>query len=100
MPLSELQKRQLKKRVHHLQPIVILGQHGLTESVVAEIDRALLDHELIKVRVNAADKDERGSLTKQICQTLNAELIQSIGHIIAIYRFSDKLQKQGNSHIL
>lgn len=76
----------LKQRAHSLKPIVIIGSHALSPSVQAEIDHALNDHELIKIRVNANNKDERAKLIHDICTEQKAELIQQIGHTMVIYR--------------
>jgi RNA-binding protein len=86
MPLNSAQKRALRGKAHALKPVVILGNHGLTKPVELEIDRALNDHELIKVRVNAETREARLALTQTICDHCQAELIQTIGHVIIIYR--------------
>lgn len=86
-------KKILKARAHALKPVVITGQNGLTESVINEIDLALEHHELIKVRINANDRVERLAMSAEICERLSAEIIQSIGHIIAIYRRSGRANK-------
>jgi RNA-binding protein len=79
--------RELRSKIHHLKPIVIIGNNGLTESVIQEIDRALNDHELIKIRVSVKDsKEELIKITQEICTKTDATLIQFIGHIIAVYR--------------
>ena len=59
MSLSPSQKRYLRGLCHHLKPVVMVGGKGLSESVLKEIDRALLDHELIKVRVSSEDRDDK-----------------------------------------
>lgn len=79
-------KKALKQKAHSLNPVVITGSAGLTEGVHNEIDVALNAHELIKIRVNAEDRDQRKQMTTVICEHHKAELIQAIGHIIAIYR--------------
>ncbi|WP_434112276.1 ribosome assembly RNA-binding protein YhbY [Methylocaldum sp. GT1TLB] len=79
-------KKFLRAKAHSLKPVVITGQAGITPAVLNEIGLALDHHELIKVRVNAADREERREMTDQICGELGAELIQSIGHIITLYR--------------
>ena len=81
-------KKLLKSRAHALKPVVITGQQGVTPAVLNEIDLALEHHELIKVRVNAADRENRQAMIQDILAASSAELIQSIGHIIAIYRRS------------
>lgn len=76
----------LKRQAHGLKPVVIIGTHGLSDSVHKEINVALEAHELIKIRVNAGSKEERKAMTEQICETQGAKLINSIGHIITIFR--------------
>ncbi len=84
--MNQTIKKHLKQKAHSLSPVVILGGNGLTEGVHGEIEVALQAHELIKIRVNADDREQRKQLTQQICEKHKAELIQAIGHIIAIYR--------------
>lgn len=80
-------KRQaLLKLAHSLRPIIIIGNQGLTEGVLAETDRALFDHELIKVRINAEDKAERMQMRDALVEKLNAECVKTIGHIVVLYR--------------
>ncbi len=86
MPLSDAQRRHLRGLAHHLKPVVIVGQHGLRPTVHEEIDRALDDHELIKVRVGAADREQRHTLIGEITSHNHAELIQCIGHIAVLFR--------------
>lgn len=86
MSLSNQQIRQYKAQAHHLKPIVLLGSQGLTEGVIAEIDRALDDHELIKVKLQAADKTARLQQANDICHQLSADRIQLIGNILILYR--------------
>lgn len=82
-------------KAHTLKPVVITGQHGVTPAVLNEIDLALEHHELIKIRVNAAGREDRQAMVRQICDTSSAELIQAIGHVIAIYRKSPVAKKSG-----
>jgi RNA-binding protein len=89
MSLIESQKRQLRKLAHRLKPLVIVGGNGLSESVVKEIDQTLAHHELIKVRVNAMDREEREAMITAMCKTLKCALIQRIGHIAVIYRAAE-----------
>jgi RNA-binding protein len=86
MPLNKAQKLQLKKRVHHLKPVVLLGQNGLTEAVLNEIDIALTAHELIKVRLGGEDKEDRQAMQEAICRRTGAEFIHAIGHVAAFFR--------------
>ncbi len=92
--LNNAKKRQLKSLAHHLNPIVIVGNQGLTEAVVAELDLALSRHELVKVRVNAADRDERRAIIAQMEQQSRAELVQHIGHVAVLFRTSPSARIQ------
>ena len=78
-------KKNLKAKAHGLKPEVIVGQAGLTGAVLAEIEIALNSHELIKIKIRA-EKDKRMTITEEICNSVNAELIQKIGQIVVIYR--------------
>jgi RNA-binding protein len=80
------QRKELRARSHYLKPVVITGNAGITPAVLNEISLALDHHELIKVRVNAADRDQRGEMTQMICSELEATLVQAIAHIVTIYR--------------
>ena len=86
MKLTQQLKRTLAAKAHHLKPVIIIGNKGLTENVQTEIERALFDHELIKIRISGGDRDARKTDTQLICQHHQAELIAHIGHIIVIYR--------------
>jgi RNA-binding protein len=90
MPVTEPQRRHLRKLAHHLKPVVIVGNAGLSENVITEIDNALAHHELIKVRINAADKTERQAMIESICQQTGADRVLSIGHIAGFYRAAEK----------
>ena len=85
MPLIEKHKRQLRTLGHTLKPVVIIGNAGLTESVLAETRLTLDHHELIKIKVNAADRVERHRIIDEICAQTRAELVQKNGHIALIY---------------
>ncbi len=85
--MKTIDKQQLKSDAHSLNPVVMLGQHGLTDAVLAEIEQALDYHELIKIKIRA-ERDERKLISEKICKQTNAELIQSIGACIVIYRLN------------
>ena len=87
---KKLQKK-FRSISHHLDPVVIVS-NGLTENVQAEIDRALSDHELIKIRVNTADREAKKSVIGEICEHQKAELVQTIGNIALIYRKATELK--------
>ncbi len=86
MSLTKKQLHQLKSLVHHLNPVVIIGQNGLTEAVFNELEITLNTHELIKVRLNAGDREERQVMIDSICDRCGAERVQSIGHVAAFFR--------------
>jgi RNA-binding protein len=85
MKPENARRKQLRAIGHRLKPVVIVS-NGLTDGAAAEIDRALTDHELIKIRINAADREEKQELTAEVCKKLDAELIQMAGHIALIFR--------------
>lgn len=83
--LSPARRQELKGRAHKLEPVVIVGGDGLSASVIAEIDRSLKTHELIKVRVNA-DRDGREAMLEEICAKTGAQPVQHIGKILVVFR--------------
>ena len=87
--LTAQQKREFKGKLHSLNPVVIIGHAGVTPGVLAEIENALDAHELIKIRVSGVDRDMLKEVAKEICKTTGAEIVHSIGFIIAIYRKSE-----------
>lgn len=93
MSISEKQRRYLKVLAHHLNPVVIVGQHGLTENVLKEAALALDSHELIKMRINAADRQERKEMIDSIVEKTGAGLIQVIGHVAVFYLPNPKKSK-------
>ena len=85
-PLSTKEKKALKSKAHHLNPIIIVGQKGLTQSVLDETEIALEHHELIKIKANQHSKEDCEAYASQICKSLKAEFIGRIGKTIIIYR--------------
>lgn len=84
--LSPAERRALRARAHALHPVVSVSQNGLTEGVLAEIDRSLKAHELIKIRVYGEDRQQRGMLLDVICNELNAAPVQHIGNVLVVFR--------------
>ena len=84
--LSPRERSALKGRAHALEPVVQVGQAGLTDAVVAETDRALAAHELIKVRVGGADREERAALIDALAIRTDAAVVQSVGKIVVLWR--------------
>jgi RNA-binding protein len=87
--VNPIEKKKLKAQAHPLNPVVIIGQAGLTPAVIKEINLALDVHELIKVKIRA-ERDERSVIRDNICAETQAELIQSIGQIAVLYRKNPK----------
>jgi RNA-binding protein len=79
-------KNPLKSASHQLKPVVIIGEKGLTESVHNEINQCLITHELIKIRINEPDKQQRMELITEILEHNDATMVNKIGHVVVIYR--------------
>ena len=90
MSLTTDQKKRLRTRAHTLNPIVMVGGNGLTENVQLEVDRALEEHELIKVKFAVGDRDLKRELIKELVTVVEAELVQEIGNIAVLFRASDE----------
>ncbi|MFT7131762.1 MAG: RNA-binding protein [Cyclobacteriaceae bacterium] len=88
--ISQKDKKRYRAIGHHLKPVVTLAGNGLSENVSNEITRALADHELIKIKVLAADREERNALITQILETQQATEVQKIGHMVLIYKAAAK----------
>ncbi|WP_160152624.1 YhbY family RNA-binding protein [Microbulbifer sp. ALW1] len=86
MPLSTDRKKALRALGHNLKPVVTVADKGLTEGVMGELNRALNDHELIKVKLAVNDRDVRKELITELCAQSKAELVQEIGKIALIFR--------------
>jgi len=83
--VNSADKKSLKAKAHSLKPVIMVGQSGLTEAVLSELEIALNTHELIKVKIRA-EREMRKEISQQLCIKSRVELIQSIGQIIVIYR--------------
>lgn len=87
-PLNSQQRSELRSRAHPLKPVVMISSKGASAAVIAEIDRALASHELIKIRVLEAERDQRETLLSAVCEATGAQPVQHIGRILVIYRRS------------
>jgi RNA-binding protein len=83
--VNSVKKKQLTAQGHSLKPVIIVGQSGLTESVINEIEITLDTHELIKIKIRA-EKEQRNQIRDKIINTTKAEHIQTIGQIVVVYR--------------
>jgi RNA-binding protein len=86
MDLSERQRKYLRGLGHELNPVLLIGQHGVTPAVVAEASRALHDHELIKVKFRGAERADRDSGLAQLATATGSVLVQRIGHTALYYK--------------
>ncbi len=84
--LDAADRKALRARAHHLDPVVMIGEAGLTRAVLDETDRALRAHELIKVRVLGDDRAQRQALSTEICSALGCTAVQAIGKLLVLYR--------------
>ena len=94
--LSSSRRSELRAQAHKLNPVVIIGDKGLTDEVVAEIDRTLRAHELIKVRAATDDRKAREAWMVEICARVQAEPVQQIGKVLVIYRENPEKEKEKN----
>lgn len=86
IPLTPAQRKEHRAAAHHLDPVVQIGNEGLTPAVVAEIDKSLKAHGLIKVRVFSDDRGAREALLADIAGRLDAAPIQHIGKLLVFWR--------------
>ncbi|MEH6444362.1 MAG: ribosome assembly RNA-binding protein YhbY [Oceanospirillaceae bacterium] len=86
MSITQEQKKHFRTLGHKLNPLVTVASKGLTENLQLEVDRALEDHELIKVKFSISDRETKKQLIRELCEVVEAQIIQEIGHIVLIYR--------------
>ncbi len=84
--LTPAQRRDLRARAHHLNPVVTIAGNGLAPNVVAELDRSLQAHELIKVKLQGIEREQRETLMQELCAALDAAPVQHIGNILVVWR--------------
>lgn len=90
MALSKEKIKEFKRIGHTLKPVVMVSENGVSEGVLQELNRALDDHELIKVKISCGDRELKKQLTTELCERANSELLQTIGNIALIYRAASK----------
>ena len=93
MNLNNKQKQYLKGQAHPLKPVVMLGNNGLTEGVLAEIEQALAHHELIKIKVAAEERETKALIVDAIVRETKASNVQVIGNMLVLYRPSTEDRK-------
>ena len=90
-PMSPADRRKLKALAHPLKPVVMIGNDGLTPGVLAEIERALKSHELIKIRVHGDDREARSDWLARICEFTAASPVQHLGKLLIVFRSNPEL---------
>ena len=94
MTIDSIQKKILRQTAHHLNPTVWVGKNGITENVIKKIIYALEEHELIKIKMLHSDKGNFRNNVKKICTGTDAELINSIGNILTLYKKNSNDRKE------
>lgn len=93
MFLSKNQLKHLKTLTHHLKPVISIGQNGVTDNVLNELEIALNHHELVKIKIAGEDRDTRQLIIQQLCEQTSAEKIQVIGKTLTLFRRNTKKPK-------
>ena len=93
MALSEKQKKHLRRLAHPMSPIVMLGNAGLTDGVVKELERALADHELVKVSARIGDREARNASLDDLALRTSSDLVHRVGNVGVFYRERTALKK-------
>lgn len=93
MKLTEPQKKYLRGLGHPLKPLIIVGEAGLSESLLAEFETTLQHHELIKVSVRVGDRATRNAIIEKLCTVGSAALIQRVGNMALLYRENPEKKK-------
>lgn len=92
-PLSASQRTFLRKKAHHLDPIVLIGKQGINDTVISAIDENLVAHELIKIRFND-HKDEKKELTAEVASRTECEIAGIVGHVAILFREHEEPEKR------
>jgi len=86
MKLTNNQKKYLRSIAHDLKPVVMIGQHGLSEAVLAELRSTMAIHELLKIKVRAENREEKQQIIDKIVEFSEADIVQVIGGVLVIYK--------------
>ena len=88
--LNTQMKKSLRGAAHHLDPVIAVSERGITDGIVEETERALSDHELIKVKVFSADRSSRGEVASALAEATSSIVLQQIGKVAVLYRHNPK----------
>ena len=91
--ITSKQRKVLEKAAHSLEPVVIVGQNGVTDSLTEKVAQSLEAHELIKVKFNDF-KDDKRELTENLCNACGALLVRIIGNIAILYKEQENPEKR------
>jgi RNA-binding protein len=97
LPLSPSDRRELKGLAHHLDPVIMIGDKGLSDAVMLETAAALKAHGLIKIRVMGDEREARLEILGKLCDQLGCEKVQTIGKLLVVYR--PKTEQMPKEHI-
>jgi len=97
-PLTPQERTALRAAAHALRPVVLIGERGLTDAVVKEIDRALTAHQLIKVRAASQERDARDAMLASICALLGCHPVHHLGKMLILYRATPVVEAAANPH--
>ena len=86
MSLTQKQIQYLKEKAHSLSPVVTIGQKGITESLIKELDSSIENHELLKVKILGGDRDSRTAAAEELSRATSSETIQIVGNVITLFR--------------
>lgn len=86
MQLTERQRKHLRRLAHHMKPVVQVGNSGLTDGLVAELNSSLTRHELIKIKVHVGNRDLRDKTIDELSRITGAEIIQRVGNTASLFR--------------
>ncbi len=90
MNMTSREKKSLRQIAHHLSAVVTVSEQGLSEGVVNETERALSDHELIKVRLSLLDRTDRNQIARDLAAACDAVVVQTIGKVTVLFRKNPK----------
>ena len=93
MPLTDSQRKNLRRLGHGLNPVVMIGAAGLSDAVLEEAEGALEHHELVKIKVRVGDRAARDDIISRLCARTGAELVQRTGHMALLYRANPDRQR-------
>ena len=88
--LTPTQRRFLRTQAHHLQPVIMIGNAGLSAAVKKEIDLGLRHHELVKIKIASDDREAREQMQAEICEELSAASVQQIGKTLIVFRAAEE----------